>query len=309
LYFPDSEIASDFAALLTLLCRRLVTVAGKVREQYECDNVPAMLADFPIPVATMLRRSHWKPRPIKIGYSLDGVTTKSYAPPIRAFDSGMLMNVLLALPKMKTAFAIIRAARLYASAMEQIESQYQVSYQLLISAVEALAGTVLEDWQPDEKEKIDVKSDLISHAMKVELLSQNTAERLAIAACKNNPWSKRKFKKFLIDNLDTAAISREDDLFIVPQPMCPKEDEIEKALGEIYQTRSQATHQGHSYPVSASIGPSPYIPSGALACLINEKRPFPPIGWFERVVNNAFVRYIESEAERVRRDARPNFSS
>jgi hypothetical protein len=32
--FPDKEIAADLAALLTLLCRRLVTVSVKLREQY-----------------------------------------------------------------------------------------------------------------------------------------------------------------------------------------------------------------------------------------------------------------------------------
>ena len=56
-FHADPEIASDVAALLTLLCRRLVTVSGKVREQYKTVHVPAILADFPIPAVTTMKMS------------------------------------------------------------------------------------------------------------------------------------------------------------------------------------------------------------------------------------------------------------
>src|SRR5262245_7588922 len=86
-YYPDLEIASDVAALLTLLCRRLVTVSAKVREQYECANVPPILADYPIPVMTTVRMSYWKKRPLEFLYGLEGVKVKSYHPPYVPFDS------------------------------------------------------------------------------------------------------------------------------------------------------------------------------------------------------------------------------
>ena len=58
LYHPDQEIASDFAALLTLLCRRLVTVAVKAREQYHDPRIPPILADCPIAAATTATLSY-----------------------------------------------------------------------------------------------------------------------------------------------------------------------------------------------------------------------------------------------------------
>jgi hypothetical protein len=78
LYYPDEEIASDLAALLTLLCRRLVTVATKVREQYDTTTSPSILADFPVPALRRLRMAYWKPRPIVACYGYDGVQYKNY---------------------------------------------------------------------------------------------------------------------------------------------------------------------------------------------------------------------------------------
>jgi len=298
-YHPDSEIASDVAALLTLLCRRLVTVSVKLREQYDCIHVPPILADYPIPSVTTMRMSHWKERPLHFLYGRENVEVKSYAPPQLAFDSTEIMGTLLALPKLGVAPAIVRAARLYASAMERIESQPEMCYQLFISAAETIAGAVLEAWEPNTNGKIASKSALVAYATKTEKLGKEVAERLALEACKDNPWSSRKFRKFLLDNLNREAINREDDLFIVPEEFCPKDDEIEKALGEIYQSRSGATHSGRSYPASAVIGPSTSVPVKAFDAILSEKRPFPPIGWFERVVNNAICGFLRSQVKQL----------
>ena len=296
-YHPDSEIASDVAALLTVLCRRLVTVSAKVREQYHSTQVPPILADYPIPAVTTVKMSYWKERPLEFLYGLEGIKVKSYHPPHVPFHPAELMQALLTIPKLKVASAVVRAARLYASAMERIESQPEICYQLFISAAESMAGAVLEVWEPDRVGKIASKGALVSYATETEKLSKDVAQRLALEASKDNPWSSRKFKKFLLDNLDREAISREDDLFVVPQEFCPKEDQIEHALGEIYRSRSGATHSGYSYPASAVIGPSLSVPMKAFDAIINQKRPFPPIGWFERVVNSAICGFLRSQVK------------
>jgi hypothetical protein len=269
-YHPDSDIASDFAALLTLLCRRLVTVSAKIREQYECADVPPILADYPIPAVTTMRMSNWNERPLEFLYGLKDVKVKSYHPPHLPFDSAGIMQTLLTLPKLNVASAIVRAARLYATAMERIESQPEACYQLFISAVETMAGAVLEDWEPDSVGKIASKGGLVSYVIKKEGLCRDVAERIALEACKDNPWSGRKFKKFLLDNLDREAIKGKDDLFIVPDYFCPSETEIEKALDEVYRTRSGATHAGHVYPASAAIGPSSRMSVEAFDDLFNK---------------------------------------
>src|SRR5690606_538026 len=134
--------------------RRLITIAGKCREQYETRDLPPILADYPIPVALQMRTSYWPRRPMQFLFGLEGVKVKSYHPPLVAFDSNETMELLLSLPKLKTASAIVRSARLYASAMERIGSQLETSYQLFISAAETLAGAVLEDWEPEIEAKI-----------------------------------------------------------------------------------------------------------------------------------------------------------
>ena len=60
LYHPDQEIASDFAALLTLLCRRLVTVAVKAPSNTMIRGFPPILADCPIAAATTATLSYWR---------------------------------------------------------------------------------------------------------------------------------------------------------------------------------------------------------------------------------------------------------
>lgn len=291
-YHPDQEIASDIAALLTLLCRRLVTVSAKVREQYHDSKIPAILADYPIPAVTTVKVSYWTPRPIHFLYSLDGVQARSYHPNPQAFNPIEIGEILLALPQLNVASAVIRAARLYALAMELIESQPEICYQLFISAAETMARVALEGWEPDTEGKIASQSALVSYATKTEKLSKDVAERLAVEACKGNPWSRRKFKKFLLDHLNREAIASQDDLFIVPEFFCPKEADIEKALDEVYGTRSGATHAGHAYPASAIIGPSDRLPVKAI---IHQQHPFPPIGWFERVVNSAICGFLRSQ--------------
>jgi hypothetical protein len=184
---------------------------------------------------------------------------------------------------------------LYALALNLIESQPEICYQLLISTVETMAGAVLDGWEPNTEATIASKGALVSYATKVEKLSKDVAERLAVEACKGNPWSSKKFKKFLLDNLNHEAIASQDDLFIVPEFFRPKEEDIARALDKVYGTRSGSTHAGHSYPASASIGPSSNIPTEALDGMINQQRPFPPIGWFERVVNCSICGFLRSQ--------------
>ena len=59
-YLPDETIAQDIAVLLTLFTRRLITVAGKVRE------IPAHitqgLEEYPSPIQGRIG-PHWQPQP------------------------------------------------------------------------------------------------------------------------------------------------------------------------------------------------------------------------------------------------------
>src|SRR6266851_3737643 len=84
-YYPDPEIASDLAALLTLLCRRLITVSVRVRQQFLTPGppgpfppTPSLLLDYPSPAVTTAKNVHWAPRPIEFLYGREGVQVKNY---------------------------------------------------------------------------------------------------------------------------------------------------------------------------------------------------------------------------------------
>ena len=297
LHYPDAEIAADIASFLTLFCRRLITVSIKTREQYQSRCVPPILSDFPVPTLRTIRFSHWKARPLEFAYGMDGIKVKSNHPPPLPVDVGQLIGTFFQIPKMPFPSAIVRAARLYAAALERIETQWETSYQLLISASETLAGAVLKGWEPDIPAKLNSKSALISYATKKENLNREVAERLALEASKDNPWSSRKFSKFLLDHVDRLGLQQKDTLFPVPQELCPRSEEIDKALKEIYRTRSGATHEGFSYPATAAIGLSPLVPANVLSALLTKKDHFPPVAWFERVVNSAICGYLTSLTE------------
>ena len=301
-YHPDQEIASDIAAILTLLCRRLITVSVRVRQKFLTPDPPgpfppspSILLDYPCPVATITKITHWAVRPIEFCYGPTGVQVKSHQPPIQPFDSCWIMEVLAKLPALPVGEAVIRSARLYALAMELIEQQHEICYQLLISAVETMAREANLKWEPKTEDKLELNSSkaLISCAEK-EGLSDDMSKRLALEACKDYSWSGRKFREFILENVDHEELAKEDDLFCVPKMFCPSREHFEKALGEIYRARGGATHTGRAYPVSASIGPSHMIPAGALNAIINQKPAFPPVGWFERVVSSAICGYLRS---------------
>jgi hypothetical protein len=72
-YHPDEEVVRDLAALLSLQCRRLITVAGKARERYSDYSHPLFdQQPFPLPLATSMRRVFWRPHPFTVLTSFEG---------------------------------------------------------------------------------------------------------------------------------------------------------------------------------------------------------------------------------------------
>jgi hypothetical protein len=67
---------------------------------------------------------------------------------------------------------------------------------------------------------------------------------------------------------------------------------FKNALRDIYDARSKLTHKGRSFPPSAAIGLGPHMSFRAAASFDWKKKPFPPVAWFERVVNNSLNGFI-----------------
>jgi hypothetical protein len=293
-YHPDEDVVSDLAALLSTLCRRLITVAGKANERHA--DYRHVLFDhhpLPLPIATSMRRTFWPRHPSMVITSLEGQQIRDYNPRPKAIDAQRLTKLLLGLPMCEYAESIVASCRLYALALELIHDRPDMSYPLLISSVETIANGALRAFQPTDDEKVAHQKAVYDLAIELEL-DKETARRLALAACKREWWATRKFKKFLSDNAADSVWTEPDELFrSIGLEEMPKRDHAERTFGNIYNARSKATHEGKPFPASASYTGGPRISVRAAQELFGTDSPFPPVVWLERVVNSALCGFWE----------------
>jgi hypothetical protein len=288
-FHPDADVAHDLAALLSVLCRRLITVGGKTSE-WRADYQYPPFGHLPLPVITTMRKVYWPPHPASVITWPDGQGVRheihDYNPPPLPVDPGEISALLLRLPRVGHAEGIVASARLYALAMELIREQPELAYQILISAVETVANDALNDFQPDDDAKVQRQRPVFDLATQLGL-GEEAARRLAVSACQSENWAGKKFKKFVTDNLDDSVWDREDDLFRVPLEVLPRREGLQRTLGEIYGARSRATHRGRRFPASAFYSGGPSVPFHVGQALFGSDSAFPPVVWFERIVNKA----------------------
>jgi len=283
-FHPDAEVARDLASLLTVLCRRLITVSGKTKEEHA--HYPYNeFGHMPFPV-TAMSRVYWPSLSATVITSHTGQEIRNNNPPPLSVDPGVFTNMLIGLPDASYAESIVASARLYALALELIREQPELSYQLLISAVETIANEALSALQPDDDEKVEFKRPVYKLARELGM-DDAIARKMAIEACKGENWATRKFKAFITDNLDESIWDKEDDLFKPLPNWALQRRDLQKTLGKIYSARSKATHLGEPFPLSASYAGGPNLSVGVFASLFGNEVAFPPIAWFERVVNSA----------------------
>lgn len=293
LHHPNDEVASDLAALLSLLCRRLITVAGKANERYaEYNHVLFNSAPLPLPLVMSMRRVCWPRHPLTIITSFEGQRLEDHNPRPKAINAAWITGLLLRLPRVEHAKSIVASARLYALALELIHERPDISYQLLISSVETIATAALGSFQPPDDAKVGHQKAVYDLAQSLDL-NEDAARGLAIQACNREHWATKKFKKFLVDNVDESVWTEQDELFHhMPQEVLPRREQFERILGRIYDARSKATHVGESFPASAAYTGGPSV-SVRASMLFGSESAFPPVVWFERIVNNALCGFWE----------------
>lgn len=288
IYHPDEEVVRDLTALLCLLYRRFITVVGKANQRHA--NYNHVLFDghpVPLPLAASMRRTFWRPHPLTVITSFDGQEIQNYNPRPKCIDSRRLTEVLLGLPVIQHAQSIVAASRLYALALELIHDRPDISYQLLISSVETIANEVLRSFQPSDEDKLKHQKSVYDLAFDLGT-DEEAAKKLAIEACKRESWAKRKFKQFLKDNVSESVWTEQDELFQgMPLEQLPKREEFERVLGKIYDVRSKATHEGQPFPATGYYTGGPSISVRAVSLMFGPESPFPPVVWFERIVNSA----------------------
>jgi len=294
-FLPDEEFVEDLCALLTLLARRVVAPVVKTKEQadYQHQAFGSFFSDRPMPLLPMPQFAAWRRRPLSIITDSHGQRVITYDPPPVGVDPEALRKMLATLASNESAEVLLNAAKLYKTAMELIESRPDISYQLLISTVESLSNVALGDYRPDEAEIIESKRGLVQFAKECGLC-QKQARAIALEACKDNPWSKKKFRRFL-SSYACDEIWEEDPLFVVPENLRPKREDFERTLGRIYDLRSQNLHAGSAFPRSIGIGTSPLYRVRDLPLDFLEKVEIPAVAWFERVVSSAAQKLFAEE--------------
>jgi hypothetical protein len=219
--------------------------------------------------------------------------------------------MLLGLPRLAHAESIVASTRLYALALELIHERPDISYQFLISSVETIADSVLSPFQPTPDEKVQFQHGVYKLACKLGL-QEEQARTLAIEACKPSYWATRKFKQFLLNNVNESIWSEQDDLFPkLHDTFIPHRDSFEKTLARIYDARSKATHLGQPFPVTASHAGGPYLPANVFSSLAGSISPggasvFPPVAWFERVVHSAISSFWERSLMNAKAEPTPS---
>jgi hypothetical protein len=296
-HYPDDEIAHDLAALLSLFLRRLITVAAKVRETRDRSHPRELevFLDYPVDFINTLTPSYWARKPASVSFGAQGIIDLvDYNPRPLPVDPHLLEHLLRGLPGCAHPKALVRSARLYSLALQQIERDVDIAYQLLVSSIEATANEVFSNYQPTPDQILDAKRTVFDLAIQSGL-SPDTAQALALEACKGMSWSSRKFVKFIIENARPSTWPP-DDLFRPMEHFIPDSTQFESALRTIYANRGSATHGGPPYPDSVQIGVGPTIPSRALQDVdfTTGSIPVPPVVWFERVVNSALVQFVRS---------------
>jgi hypothetical protein len=293
-FYPDDDISRDIAAILSVFSWRLITVVTKSRELHRRrgdEGFSEPLLDWPAPFVKSLNPVYWPYKPSTVVLYPDGrEEITDYNSPAFAIDFDGLKRKLLRLPSIQLAENFVYSARLYALALTQIHSDVDLAYQLLISAVEAIADEALRDSRPSDDDMVQAKKSVFDLAQEFGL-SNDQARQLAINACNGIPWASRKFIKFLCEYC-TDDLWNDDDLFHVPTELLPLQGRFKNALRDIYDARSKLTHKGRSFPPSAAIGLGPHMSFRAAASFDWKKKPFPPVAWFERVVNNSLNGFI-----------------
>jgi hypothetical protein len=197
--------------------------------------------------------------------------------------------------------ALVRAARLYQDALWIVESAPELSWLMLVSAVEAAAGHWRQEKDPPLERMRSSRPELeplLKEAGGEELV-QKIAELIA-------PYmgSTKKFTEFLLEFLPPEPQERPPEYYQVSW----KPEDLKKPFGTIYKWRSLALHNGTPFPM-----PMCEAPGDRHDDFLKEQPGSPAIGgvggsWaakdmpmllhtFEYIVRHALLRWWRSIAQ------------
>jgi hypothetical protein len=305
---PHQEIVGDLAALLSLFSRRLVTVVGNVREFYKKlpPDVPETFRDWPSPLYGV-SWFHWPSRPATVITTPERIEGEwrvrqevhSHSPEPVPVNPDTLTEFLkkVAGQDENLATRVIMAARRYHEALRYIPENADLSYLLLISEIDAIAGKALETHKPTMEDMLRRRNDLVGHLRSLSLQEEEIRQTIEIVN-KDNPWTREKFSKFIEQHINNDVFDPHDPLYpgLELHDLVLEKKDLGKVLSRIYRKRSARSHGGVPYPVYITIGTSPFIREEAFRSMIASSKSdkVPPVIWFERAAHKAINGYIET---------------
>lgn len=292
---PDYEIASDLAALLTLLCRRLITVAGNVSisEKAPIDGAPDWLSTMPVPIVTKLSIKHWPDQPSIYVSHPTRPELNHPEPQVKRFESDRVERLLWGLPRIQHAGRFVLAARLYAAAMTILFERTDIAYALMTMSVEALANHAVTAPDARETAKRNIPPKFQAKGKEQGLTEEQVKAMWESMAEGRSTF---KFARFMKDNV-TDELWTPDDLFNLKDALphlIPTREQFEERVNDVYVQRNKFVHHGEPYPYLSEWGLSPYGNSAVLGEIFSGVK-FPPFPWFERAVHICLVNYIEKQ--------------
>jgi hypothetical protein len=185
----------------------------------------------------------WSARPEP---SLARKDSRWMLPTVTGKHSIMAVQEMVSFPRLtpEQAIALVRSARVYQDALWLAESEPNLSWLLLVSAVETAANL----WRSEDGSPLDRLRDSRPEFVKylnstdstgVDLLADRVAREFA-----DSIGVGRKFREFLIEYLPEPPKKRPPDWAQIDW----SPDSLGSGFNKIYQYRSKALHDGMPFP-------------------------------------------------------------
>lgn len=300
-YPPDDELAHDLAALLTLINRRLITVAGSSSK-----TSPAMKPEFSsivlqTPLMTRMSLKFWQRQPHVIHRrpSDQEAVAVDYNPNPKAIDGGKISEFLRYLPRLKAAKSIVLAARLYAQAMALVHQEPDMAYLLITMAIESVASQAIDGTKTDEEIGASISAEFRACMKRLGANEQQIREAMILAVpSRGRPTF--QFRAFA-EQYQSEYLYAEDDLFRTGsiKQWLPNNETVKAAAKAIYNQRSKFVHEGQPYPASIALGLGARVDSRAFQFDCKKGFEVPPLAWAERLAHVCIMNYWRKEAEAV----------
>ena len=288
--FP-SEIASEFAAFLSVVTRRRIFIGMQTR----VDGLPIEQK------AHIYEKSHHQE-----------------AQPLKEINPSEIYILLENLRKLERRIrdAFILALRLYHTATQMLYTEPEFAYLFLVTCLETISSVVNRDYEPDDKFKY-LESKFGGWKNWAAALSYVDLEGFADLLLRNEKYTLRKLSKFVQENVPDNFFSEiKDDAKLdfgtrseIGTPSVStlqswekiEKKDLQTVLRNIYKARSKLVHEGIRLPSSIVLGHFRMVPVEATIELFNSQTvqgdtrlEVPPLLTFERLVGYTLVNYLRN---------------